>query len=278
VRFGGNSACLEIRTDSGELLIIDAGTGIRELGVSMLAETPVSGNILLTHTHWDHISGFPFFAPAFISRNRFDVWSARNFDRQLEEVMAGQMEYTYFPVTLSDMPAALTYHELLEETVQIGSATIHTHYLNHTSVCIGFRIEADGQSIAYASDHEPYEMALLGPDPSPELIGRGLRDGVHHPGDQRLIDWIDGADLLIQDCQYTPEEYPRRIGWGHGSLDYVVDVALLSRAKRLALFHHDPGHDDDFMDRMETAARRRAAESGTALQVFCAAEGVEVRL
>ncbi len=278
LRYGGNCACVEVRTDGGELFIIDAGTGIRELGLELLKSPPVNAHLLLSHTHWDHISGFPFFPPAFVPGNRVTVYAARNIDKRLEDVMAGQMEYTYFPVTLGDLPSDIQYRELLEESFTIGSARITTHYLNHTSICMGYRIEADGHSVAYVSDHEPYGLALFGSDPPPDKIGRGLLDGVVHVGDRRLIEWIGGADLLIQDTQYTPQEYPKKIGWGHGSADYVTDVAVLSRARRLALFHHDPLHDDDMVDEIADYCRRRVADAGAEVEVFGAAEGQDVEL
>ena len=219
LRYGGNCACVEVRTAAGELFVIDAGTGIRELGLALVRQAPITAHILLSHTHWDHISGFPFFPPAFMPGNRLTIYAARNLDRRLQDVMAGQMEYTYFPVTLNDLPSDIQYRELLEESFTVGSARITTHYLNHTSICMGYRIEADGRSVAYVSDHEPYGLALFGSDPPPDKVGRGLLEGVVHVGDRRLIEWIGGADLLIQDTQYTPEEYPKKIGWGHGSAD-----------------------------------------------------------
>ena len=278
VRYGGNCSCVEVRTPSGELFIIDAGTGIRELGLALMAEQPVMAHVLLSHTHWDHISGFPFFPPAFAPGNSLTIYAARNIDKRLEDVMAGQMEYTYFPVTLSDLPSEITYRELLEETFEIGKAQISTHYLNHTSICMGYRIEEGGKSVAYVSDHEPYGLALFGTDPPADRIGRGLRDGVVHVGDRRLIEWVRGVDLIIQDTQYTPEEYPRKIGWGHGSADYVTDVAIMAGARRLALYHHDPLHDDDTVDQIVDYCRARVAEAGASLEVFAAAEGQELVL
>ena len=278
VRYGGNCSCVEVRTPSGELFIIDAGTGIRELGLALMAEQPVVAHVFLSHTHWDHISGFPFFPPAFAPGNTLTIYAARNIDKRLEDVMAGQMEYTYFPVTLSDLPAEINYRELLEETFEIGKARITTHYLNHTSICMGYRIEEGGKSVAYVSDHEPYGLALFGTDPPADRIGRGLRDGVVHVGDRRLIEWVKGVDLIIQDTQYTPEEYPRKIGWGHGSADYVTDVAIMAGARRLALYHHDPLHDDDTVDQIVDYCRARVAEAGASLEVFAAAEGQELLL
>ena len=277
VRYGGNSSCVEVQTASGELFIIDAGTGIRELGLALGAER-TDAHILLTHTHWDHISGLPFFNPAFRGGNHLTICAARGLDKRLEDVLAGQMEHTYFPVPLRHLAASLDYRELVEETFTVGSATITTHYLNHTAICLGYRIDADGRSVAYVSDHEPYGLGVHGPSPPAELIGRGLLDGVDHVGDRGLIDWVRGADLIVQDAQYTPEEYPNKIGWGHGSVDYVVDVAVGAGARHVALYHHDPLHDDAAVDRMVAYCRRRVAASGAATEVLGAAEGLAVEL
>jgi phosphoribosyl 1,2-cyclic phosphodiesterase len=277
VRYGGNSSCVEVRTAGGELFILDAGTGIRELGLALGAEL-TDAHILLTHTHWDHISGLPFFNPAFRDGNHLTICAARGLDKHLQDVLAGQMEHTYFPVPLRHLAARLDYRELVEETLTVGSATITTHYLNHTAICLGYRIDADGRSVAYVSDHEPYGLGVYGPSPPAELIGRGLLDGVDHVGDRRLIEWVRGADLIVQDAQYTPEEYPNKIGWGHGSTDYVVDVAVAAGARRLALHHHDPHHDDVMVDRMVAYCRQRVAARGAATEVFGAAEGLAVEL
>jgi phosphoribosyl 1,2-cyclic phosphodiesterase len=264
VRYGGNTACVEVRTDGGTFFILDSGTGIRELGLRLMREGgPIDAHILLGHTHWDHISGFPFFTPVFVPGNRFAIYGARDLDRSLRDVLAGQMHYTYFPVPLGDLRADMSFVELEEGELQVNDATVRTHYLNHTAVCIGYRVEADGASMAYISDHEPY----------------GLPDNAsfEHGGDRRLVEFVRGVDLLIQDAQYTPEEYAERRGWGHGSTDYVTDVATDAGARRLALFHHEPTHCDDELDQMVAYARDRAARRGApATEIFAAAEGAQL--
>jgi phosphoribosyl 1,2-cyclic phosphodiesterase len=225
---------------------------------------PVQAHLMLGHTHWDHISGFPFFTPVFARGNQVTIYGARDLDRSLRDVLAGQMHYTYFPVPLGDLQADITFTELEEGSLQVQDATIRTHYLNHTAVCLGYRVEADGVSLAYITDHEPY-----GP----------LNDdnGFVHGGDRRLVEFVRGVDLLIQDAQYTPEEYLERRGWGHGSTDYVTDVAIGAAVHRLALFHHEPTHADDEVDRMVAYARQRVAKRGCSeLEVFAAAEGAEL--
>src|ERR1041385_8890230 len=256
VRYGGNTACVELRTDSGAFFIFDSGTGIRELGLHLARQGgAVSAHLMLGHTHWEHISGFPFFSPAFLPGNRLLIYGARDLDRPLRDVLAGQMHYTYFPVPLGTLRADIDFRELEEGPLEIEGATVRTHYLNHTAVCMGYRIEADGASVAYVTDHEPYSA-----------VGNGARVGFRG-ADRRLIDFVRGVDLLIQDAQYTPDEYAQRRGWGHGSTDYVTDVAVEAGAKRVALFHHEPTHTDDELDRMVDYARARVREVGSSVEV-----------
>jgi phosphoribosyl 1,2-cyclic phosphodiesterase len=274
VRYGGNTACVELRTNAGVFIIFDSGTGIRELGLHLARQGgAVSAHLMLGHTHWDHISGFPFFTPLFVPGNHVVIYGARDLDRSLRDVLAGQMHYTYFPVPLGDLRAEIEFSELEEGEIKIEDAVVRSHYLNHTAVCMGYRVEADGVSVAYITDHEPYSFG--GPDGT---VGGGLRSGAIHGGDQRLIEFVRGVDLLIQDAQYTPEEYPARRHWGHSSTDYVTDIAIEAGARRVALFHHEPTHTDDDIDRMVEYSRTRARVAGSNVEVFAAAEGREIDL
>jgi phosphoribosyl 1,2-cyclic phosphodiesterase len=266
VRYGGNTACVEMRTNRGTFFIFDSGTGIRELGLDLARDGgAVAAHLMLGHTHWDHISGFPFFTPAFVPGNRLVIYGARDLDRSLRDVLAGQMHFTYFPVPLGDLRAEISFSELEEGTIQLDDAAVRTHYLNHTAVCMGYRVEADGASVAYITDHEPYG-----------LVEDGLRRGFIHGGDRRLIEFVRGVDLLIQDAQYTPDEYAARRGWGHGSTDYVTDLAVEAGVKRLAMFHHEPTHADDDLDRMVEHARARARDAESEVEIFAAAEGQKI--
>jgi phosphoribosyl 1,2-cyclic phosphodiesterase len=268
VRYGGNTACVEMRTRADTFFIFDSGTGIRELGLELARQgRSVKAHIMLGHTHWDHIHGFPFFTPVFAPGNRLSIYGARDLDRSLRDVLAGQMHYTYFPVPLGDLRADITFCELEEGKFHIEDATVRTHYLNHTAVTMGYRVEADGVSVAYVTDHEPFGM-----------VENGLRGGYVHGGDRRLIEFVRGVDLLIQDAQYTPEEYAARRGWGHGSTDYVVDIAVEAGVRRLALFHHEPAHADDDIDRMLEQCRARAREAGSEVEIFGAAERATINL
>jgi phosphoribosyl 1,2-cyclic phosphodiesterase len=264
VRYGGNTSCVSVRTDGGTLLVIDCGTGIHELGqVLVSGDGPVDGHLLIGHTHWDHIQGLPFFAPLFVAGNTWQIYGPRGLDTSIGHTLAGQMQYTYFPVQLLDFAADIQYHDLVEGQFQIDDVTVTTRYLHHPALTLGFRIEADGATLVYSSDHEP---STSGP-------GTGLdREDALHVG------FVRDADLLIHDSQYLGEEYPDKVGWGHSTVEYAVDVAVAGHVHRLALYHHDPTRTDDQVDALVTRARERAAEAQFEGDVFGAAEGATVTL
>jgi phosphoribosyl 1,2-cyclic phosphodiesterase/ActR/RegA family two-component response regulator len=272
LRYGGNTSCVEVRTADGTLIVLDCGTGAHRLGQALLASAaqPVGGHLLITHTHWDHIQGFPFFAPLFIPGSQWDLYAPGGRGHHLEATLAGQMEYTYFPVTLEQLGAAIRFHDLIEGQLSISRTHIVTHYMNHPALTLGYRLEADGVVIVYAVDHEPHGRAQPGrgnldtPTPGSPAV---------HREDQRHIEFLAGADLVIHDAQYTVDEYPKKIGWGHTPAEWAVDYALAAGAKRLALFHHDPLRDDDALDRLVEICRRRVVSAGGLLDVFAAAEG-----
>jgi phosphoribosyl 1,2-cyclic phosphodiesterase len=215
LRHGGNTSCVEVRSAAGTLLILDCGTGLRVLGESLLAagERPLRGHILISHTHWDHIQGVPFFAPLFAPGNEWDVYAPRGLAQTLRDTLAGQMHYTYFPVALDQLGATIRYHELVEGALTVGDVVVRTEYLNHPALTLGYRLEADGAAVVYACDHEPYARRLAS--------GEGEIDG----RDGRHADFLAGADLVIHDAQYTAAEYPAKAGWGHSTVEYAVAVA-----------------------------------------------------
>lgn len=274
LRYGGNTSCVELRTQGGALLVFDCGTGARNLGLSLLESGAkgVEGSILLGHSHWDHIQGFPFFGPIFLPESSFTIYAPSGGDKCLSDVLAGQMEYTYFPISIDQLGAQISFRDLGEDRFAIGEATVRTQYLNHTAVTLAYRVTSGGVSVVYATDHEPYAQTLWYTEPT-----RGQRSVVHQ-GDQRHIEFLAGADLLIHDAQFTQEEYGQKLGWGHSPMEYVVDVAAEAGVKRLALFHHDPSHSDEQMDRLVAGCQRRAEESGADLAVFGAREGASVEL
>ena len=273
--FGGNTSCVELTTANGDLLIFDCGTGARGLAAALMAQgkKPINANILLGHTHWDHIQGFPFFTPAFIKGNSVAIYGPEGSRGPLHGVLAGQMEYTYFPIDLTQLPATITYHDLTEGIHTIGGARVATQFLNHPAMTVGYRVEADGVAVVYLVDHEPFSDALWRAGAEPGLI-----ESILHEGDRQHAKFMAGADLVIHDAQYTPEEYPSKKTWGHSTYDYVVQIAAAAGVRRIALTHHDPNHDDDFVADIESKARSIALERGTGLDVFCAYEGCELVL
>ncbi len=240
MHFGGNTSCVELTTTAGDRLIFDCGTGVRALGAALMATAPkpMQVHMLLGHTHWDHIQGFPFFAPIFVPGTTIAVYAPEG-----------------------------------EGSYEVGSTRVRTQYLNHPAVTLGYRVEVEGRVVVYVTDHEPFADQLWRADAAP-----GHLAAILHEGDHRHALFMHGADLVIHDAQYTPEEYPAKKTWGHSPFDYVVEIAAAAGVRRVALTHHDPTHDDVFLAELEQRARALGARRDAALEVFCAYEGCEVVL
>ncbi|HSE92536.1 MAG TPA: response regulator [Methylomirabilota bacterium] len=269
-RYGGNTSCVELRC-GGEVLVFDAGTGIRALGESLLREfkgRPLTVHLFVSHTHWDHIQGFPFFTPAYQVTSTINVYGPSGQGRPLEKLLRGQMDPDYFPVALGDMGAAIRVHEYRTGEFAIGDTTVRAHYLNHPGMTLGYRVTHGGRSVVYATDNEPYRHTL------PRFSRRAeTAEGFGALLDENLVRFVADADLYIGEAQYTDEEYPRKVGWGHSSVSATVEVALQARVKTLALYHHDPMHTDDVVTAMEATARRIIESRGAAMRCFAAQEG-----
>jgi len=270
--FGGNTSCVEVVTNSGARFILDCGTGARSLGAHLMAHAPkpIVATILLSHTHWDHIQGFPFFAPLFVPGNRFEVCGPQGANSSLPEVLAGQMEYTYFPVELAQLGAQINYQDLTEGTHDLGGVRVSAKLLNHPAIALGYRIEADGASLLYLCDHEPYWEQLWHSDSEP-----GKLESILHEGDRRHALFMQNADVVIHDAQYTPEEYPAKKNWGHSTYSYVAQLSAAAGVKRLFLTHHDPIHDDGFLADIEKRAQEIASSASSPMKVSCAREGYQ---
>jgi phosphoribosyl 1,2-cyclic phosphodiesterase len=246
VRYGGNTTCIEVRTDSNELIILDAGTGIFPLSQSLLAELPVTAHVLITHSHWDHIQGLPFFIPNFIPGNTLKLHGA--FDlvsgKGVEQVMSVQLQYSYFPVREAEMKGRIEYVTLTPgEAILIGSATVTPYMMNHPVINFGYRIEANGKSVFFTGDHEP-PLNIYNPE-DPEFAE--YQTFVNKKSDD-ILRAMAGVDVLIADCSYTSAEYPAKKGWGHGTFHTSIDYAKQARAKVLYCTHHEPTRSDDALD------------------------------
>lgn len=278
LKYGGNTPCVEVRTGKGNLIIFDCGSGMRELGGALLGAArgaPIEAHVFLTHTHWDHIQGFPFFGPAFIPGNTMRFYAGRAMENRLEAALAGQMEFVYFPITLDRMEADIRYAELGDgEELAYDDFVVRAMAVKHTSYCLAYRVESGGSSVAYVTDVEP---GFSTDGARPEEVDPA-RFPLEHESDARLVAFARGADLLIHDAQLTMEEFLAKRGWGHSPGEFATVVAAAAGARRLALFHHDPTHDDAAVDAKLERCRRLAERLGGPPEVVAAAERMEISL
>jgi phosphoribosyl 1,2-cyclic phosphodiesterase len=253
-RYGGNTPCIEVRLDNGTLIVLDCGTGLRPLGNSLqreFGERPIVGFIFLTHFHWDHIQGIPFFPPLYKAGNIFWFHCAGRAGPDTQAAIEGQMAHPYFPVKMDAMPAVHHFFDLGCGRINVNKAVITSRRLNHPQGCVGYRIEADGSTFVLATDTEP-----------------GSRDH-----DRSVRDLAQGADILIYDAQYTPEQLQHeRKGWGHSSWLEGTRIAQECGVKHLLLYHHDPASNDDYIDQSVDLARQKFSAVGGA------AEGMRIDL
>ena len=255
-RYGGNTACVAVTVEGHDPIVFDLGTGLRAFGLTQPTDGTFRGTALMTHLHWDHVQGLPFFPPADRVGARLDVYGPRQEEGSLGEVFGDLMRPPYFPVRFGDLRGDIRFHDVEVADLAIGDAKVKVRPVPHCGPTVGYRVELDGAVITYISDHQ-----------APRSL-EGFADEV--------LELADGADLLIHDAQYTPEEFAQRAHWGHCTVEYAVRLAAATGVRRLALFHHDPAHDDDALDALLEGAQRLAAEIGR-FEVSSASEGQQLR-
>jgi phosphoribosyl 1,2-cyclic phosphodiesterase len=282
VRYGGHTACVEVRDAAGNCLIVDAGTGLRGLG-HKLAEEQFGAprwhyDIVLSHVHWDHIQGLPFFEPAYLAGTRISIHAMRAATDELQQVIGGITRHEFFPVPLEAVPADFDFHEVVPgEPFQAGAFDLMPVALNHPFGAVGYRISADGTTAAYVSDTAPFtdilhkRHFLPGPEqPSDEdraqlaALERGLRQT------------LAGVDTVLYDTHFLPEEYARFPHYGHSTPDHAIEICAQAGVRRLMLYHHAPSHSDDLMDQIAATYRDRGAKAG--LDVLTAREGMTIAI
>ena len=261
VRYGGNTSCVEVRTADGQLVVIDAGTGIRGLGLSLDGNRPTRIDVLLTHLHLDHIEGLGFFGPVWDKDCDLHIWGPASPGHSLRDRVAAYFSPPLFPIHLDQIPAQVSFHDVPDEEWEIGGLRLKAQAVIHPGPTVGYRLEENGKVLTYISDHEP----ALGVDLT-----------------QVPPDWISGynlaerADVLFHDAQYTEEEYGDRTGWGHSSIAHTVSFALITKVRRLLMFHHDPLHSDAQLEAMLVRARELWGKDGNGLALSY--EGMEVEV
>lgn len=274
VKYGGNTTCVEVITESRSRIIIDGGSGIRLLGNALLAHMPLEASLFITHTHWDHIQGLPFFVPFFIPGNTFHVHGAFDpvYQKDLQTILTAQMEYCYFPVRSNELKADITYSDLHEgQIITVGDATVTPIVVNHPVLTYAYRIEADGASFFFTADHEP-PVNIYEPDDDEFEEYQELLDAKT----SMLHGFAKNVDLLLADAQYTAEEYQSKKGWGHSSHEDAVAFALSARAKQVILTHHDPTRSDAALDAIQVSLKKQFSDQP--IRVELAREGARYQL
>lgn len=287
VEFGGNTPCLELRFGGkNRLIIIDAGTGIHPLGNHLvrndLQKGPTNTDIFITHTHWDHIIGFPFFAPIYLSGTKLNVYGPITFEEDtLEKILGDLLRYRYFPVQHRELNADIAYFQIGECKMDLGDGiTLKTKYLNHPLLCLGYRFEFKNKVLCTAFDTEPFRN-IFSTDPhatdyDPIACGKG--EEAAREENKKLIHFFHKADILIHDCQYTKKEYfSSKIGWGHSFFEHAIDSALKAQVKKIILFHHEPMRTDRELFELENYYQKNFPPS-SGLEIAVAKEGTEIVL
>lgn len=281
LHYGGNTPCVEVQFPGKPRFILDAGSGIRELGKELLlSPVPVTAYIFISHFHWDHIQGLPFFKPAFKKENRFVIYGCDEPNVNLSEIISMQMNPTYFPLAIDDMQANVEFRTIQEETFDVEGVEVKTKFLNHPGYALGYRFTYQGKSIVYISDNEPFAHPLDGrgtngksTDSITSRFEKFVEDMSHD-----LVNFISNSDILIHDTQYFPEEYQEKRTWGHSPLDYTVDIAGRGKIKKLILFHHDPDHDDETINMMVRQSRKLLKKNNKGILCEAAREGLIIEI
>lgn len=257
-RYGGNTACVAVDLPGMDPIVLDLGTGLRFWGADLPVDEPFHGHALVTHLHWDHVQGLPFFSPVLRPESSLDIYGPASDDAALAVAFDEFMSPPYFPVRVADLPGDLRFHAVTDGEFAIGDAKITARSVPHIGATTGYRIERDGVAVVYISDHQqPVDGSLAIPD--------------------GVLELCEGADLLIHDAQFTASEFVLKSDWGHCTVDFALAIAAQAGVRRLALFHHDPGHDDVLIDSLLLEAREKAARTSIG-EVIAASEGVSLSL
>jgi len=280
VRYGGNTPCLELRLEDDKLIIFDAGTGIRSFGDSLINNgESVKAHLFITHPHWDHIQGFPFFKPAFIPGNELTIVGTERLEKSLSEIISEQMNRIYFPVQLHDLKAKISFVPIRDEgEMPVYDGLMKIMYVNHPGFTVGYRFEYRKKILVYISDNEPFDRAAAATLTNFEPRVKEKFNAATGDPNQRIFDFCRDADVLIHDTTYTPEEYLDRVGWGHSDYLFSLRVAAEANVKRLYLFHHDQNHSDEKVDEILKKSKKEVKNRGYKFECEAAIENTTITL
>ncbi len=255
-RYGANTACVALTAEGEPPIVFDLGTGLRTFGDTQPTDGSFIGAALLTHIHWDHVQGLPFFPPADRYGARFDVFGPQQDDASLAELFDGFIRPPYFPITCSQLRGDIVFHDVLKDDIELGSAHVAVRPVPHSGPTVGYRVTWDDRTVCYISDHQaPLDLDSIA---------------------DSVLELADGADVLVHDAQYTRAEFQEKSTWGHCTIDYAVNVARSAGVRTLVLFHHDPAHSDEQLDGLLAEARAQAGPGGP--EIVSAYEGLRMRI
>ncbi len=264
LRYGGNTSCVALEFPRGQRFIFDAGTGIKRLGDHLMSlRTRLDATIFISHPHWDHINTLPFFVPLYVPGNQFEIVGASHGPVRMADLVSAQMDGVYFPITMREFGSKIDFRDLHEGQFEFNGIAVDTMLLSHPGNCLGYRVRYEDKRICYITDQELWPA-------SSEYFSAEY--------DKQIVDFISGADVVIMDTNYFDEEYESKSGWGHSSITEAVDVAHRAEVKGLYLFHHDPNHDDEAIDRKLKIAKDLLAEKGSETQCVAPAEGESIKV
>jgi len=274
VKYGGNTTCIEIRTNDNDLIILDAGTGIHALAQNLLKEMPIQAHIFITHTHWDHIQGLPFFIPIFIPNNQIKIYGGIDpvTNETINRALSVQLQYSFFPIREAQLNARIEYATVKPgEPVKVGSATITPIVLSHPVLNLGYRIDCDGQSVFFTGDYEP-QLNIYDPEDDEYAEFQSFVDAKWN----EVVLAMKDVDALIVDSSYTSEEYVSKQGWGHGTYDSGIRLATAAKAKKLFFTHHEPTRTDAGLEAIYQDLLKNNPD--TCCELLLAQEGVDISL
>jgi phosphoribosyl 1,2-cyclic phosphodiesterase len=281
VIYGGNTACVEIRVD-GRLLIVDLGTGARPLGEFLMKNDfkkngKIDADIFITHTHWDHIMGFPSFAPIYIPGSTLRMTGPVSFEAEsLEDIMRTQLLHRFWPVRAGELSSHIQFNQIQETTLDLGGGlTVTSKFLNHTVMCLGYRFDYKGRSVVTVFDHEPYRNLFNPSSAEGGADEQAAKEGAlaAEEENKKILDFIRDADLVIQDTQYSQEEYSTHVGWGHSSFDHALNIASGANVKQMVFFHHEPTHSDRQLKEIEKFYKKKSP-----IKIIMAKEGMTLEI